>query len=43
MHNVFHEVSEETAGSLEGLSSLFRNDVAAFNDQVDASGLDPVG
>ena len=43
MHNVFHEVSEETAGSLEGLSSLYRSDVAAFNQQVADSGLSPVG
>ena len=43
MHNVFQSVSEETAGSLEGLSSLYRSDVAAFNEQVVESGLSPVG
>ncbi len=43
MHNVYQTVSEETAGSLEGLSSIYRNDVTAFNEKVSESGMAPVG
>ena len=43
MHNVFHVVSEETAGSLEGLATIYRDEIPAFNAKVSESGLPPVG